>query len=256
MSTTNTNTAVTKKIDDIAAKALEIFNGADMDFEKELSVAQAMGDMRKLLTPQVMEPVMALMNSPLGFMTDQNPATRNDARPYSVEVVRDCFIEAKLRGFHAVGNEFNIIAGRFYGAKAGMIRKVNSFPGVSGVKDTYEVPRLVGDKGAIVKCKITWVRDGKPDGLEREFPVKVNQYMGSDAILGKCQRKLYAAALSHLTGKPTPDGEVGETPDAPPQEVPKPVFGTSTTVAADSASLSELEKSKILAKEKAEAANG
>jgi hypothetical protein len=201
---------VARKIDDIASKALEIFNGADMDFEKELAVAQAMGDMRALLTPQVMAPVMALMNSPLGFMTDQNPLTRNDARPYSVEVVRDCFIEAKLRGFHALGNEFNIIAGRFYGAKAGIVRKVLSFPGVTDVKDTYEVPRLMPDKGgALVKCKITWKRDGNPDSLERDFPVKVNQYMGSDAILGKCTRKLFAAALSHLTGKATPDGEAG-----------------------------------------------
>lgn len=243
-----------KKIDEIAQATLEIFNGSDMDFERELAVASAMGDMRALLTPEMMKPVMALMNSPLGFMTDRNPATSDrQVTPYAVEVVRDCVIEAKLRGYHVVGNEFNIIAGRFYGAKNGVVRKVLTHPGVADVKDTYEVPRLVGDKGAIVKCKITWVRDGKPDGLERDFPVKVNSFMGSDAILGKATRKLFAAALSRLTGKAVPEGEAGDEPSVATPAPEKPVFHTKPATETQTPSaMSDEEKAAAVAREQAE----
>src|SRR5699024_6704028 len=124
----------------------------------------------------------------------------NPMIPYSVEVVRECFIESKLRGFHAVGNEWNIIAGRFYACKSGFRRQVTQWPGLTDFKDNYEVPRLIGDKGAVVKCRATWNKEGIAQSIEREIPVRVNHGMGSDAILGKAQRKLLAAVHDRLTG--------------------------------------------------------
>lgn len=247
---------VARKIDEIAAKALEIFNGADMDFEKELAVAQAMTDMRALLTPQAMAPVMALMNSPLGFLTDRDPKNQdrngNAMTPYGVDVVRDCVIESKLRGYHVVGNEFNIISGRFYAAKNGIRRKVTTFKGVTDFKDTYEVPRVIGDKGAIVKCRAVWKKDGIADALDREIPVKVNSFMGSDAILGKAERKLLKSVHDRLSGTITPDGEVDEDDIAPVREVPataKPAFGTDTTAKPSTTTAPKTEpKSRIPSK--------
>src|SRR4051812_23283034 len=104
-----------KKIDTIAKGAVDLFKEAG-SFEAEIAVAETMGEMRSLLTGEVMQPILALMNTDLGFRTDRDAKVQpkdkdgNPMMPYAVEVVRDCVIEAKLRGFHVVGNEFNIIA--------------------------------------------------------------------------------------------------------------------------------------------------
>lgn len=221
-----------KRIDQIASGALELFKQAG-SFEAELAIAQAVSDLRAVLTPEVMQPVMALMNTDLGFRTDRDPRVTprdkdgNPMSPYTVDVVRECFIESKLRGFHSVGNEWNIIAGKFYACKNGLRRKVMAYPGVTDFKDTYDVPRTVADRGAIVKCRALWKKDGVEGSLEREFPIRVNAYMGSDAILGKAQRKLLAAVHDRLAGLVTPEGDVNDEviPAAPAAE---PKFGAQT----------------------------
>src|SRR4051794_38820181 len=121
-----------KAIDEIALQAAGVFGKAE-SFAEELALAQAMTDIKALLTPEVMRPIMALMNSDLGFRTDKDPSVWNKRdnkynEAYSVDVVRNVVIEARLRGFHTINNEFNIIAGRFYGTKNGFIRKVITHP--------------------------------------------------------------------------------------------------------------------------------
>ena len=193
--------AAAKEIDSISLRASEAFGGAE-SFEKELTVAQAVVDLRLALTDEVMIPIMALMNTPLGFKTDQDPnkpsANNPQPKPYSVAQVREFFIESRFRGFHIVGNECNIIAGNFYGCAAGFERLVKKNPGVSNFKDFYEVPRMVSDKGAVIKCKAEWNQNGQPQTLEREFAIRVNAGMGADAIGGKAKRKLFAAVHGRL----------------------------------------------------------
>lgn len=189
-------------------------------FERELAVATAVQQMRDALTPAVMSEVMALMNTSIGFDTDKNPKKSPDVEPYSPEVVRDCFIESRLRGFHVVGKEFTIIAGNFYAGVNGLDRIVRTHKKVANFRDTYEVPRSIGDKGALVKCKAEWLQaddaGGKqPQTLEREFAVRVNAGQGADAICGKAKRKLLAAVLSRLTGQIVPEGDADDVPLAP-----------------------------------------
>jgi hypothetical protein len=234
------NTAVSKvseaavNIDRISTAAMEAFSNAE-SFVKELKVAQAVVDLRLALTEEIMAPIMALMNTSLGFKTDQDPArpSQNNPQPtaYSLEVVRNVFIESRLRGFHCVGNEFNIIAGNFYGTLAGFERQVKQHKNTQGerdvtdVKDFYEVPRMAGDgRGAIVKCRCDWRQDATPQFLEREFAVRVNAGMGADAITGKAKRKLFAAVHGRLTGVVTPEGD---TADTAPIEVKATVVETA-----------------------------
>src|SRR5207248_1658358 len=73
-----------------------------------------------------------------------------------------------------------------------------------------DVPRLVSEKGAVVKCRAEWKQEGTSQVLEREFAIRVNSGMGTDAIIGKATRKLYAAICERLSGKVTPEGEAGE----------------------------------------------
>lgn len=222
--------ALAREIDATAAGAVELFQGAG-SFEKEIQLASAMRDLRELLTPEVMAPIMSLMNSPLGFVTDRDPArpTRDgEVKPYSVEVVRDCVIESKLRGFHTIGNEFNIIAGRFYAAKNGFRRKLTdgkSFPGLRDFRDSYDVPRLMGDKGAIVKCRASWTMNGKPETFEAEFAIRVNSMMGADAITGKAERKLCKRVHDLIAGTNTPEGEAGEDDLKPANATVEPKVG-------------------------------
>jgi hypothetical protein len=230
--------AVAKRIDEIAGSAMELFKSAG-GFESELAVAQAVSDLRAALTPELMQPITALMNTDLGFRTDRDPKTTpkdkdgNPMVPYSVEIVRECFIESKLRGFHSIGNEWNIIAGRFYACKNGFRRKVTQWSGVTDFKDFYEPPRVVGDKGALVKCRATWNKDGIAQSVEREIPVRVNFGMGSDAILGKAQRKLLAAVHDRLTGVVTPEGEANEEVEVQPGAAkPSPRFAEAKPAVA------------------------
>lgn len=228
--------AKAQHIDRIASQAMSVFEGAS-SFEQELAVAQSIRDLRAALTPDIMAPVMALMNTDLGFVTDRDPKKAKQGQSvqtYDVETVRDVLIEAKLRGFHAVGNEFNIIASRFYAARNGLKRRCETYPGVTDLKIVVGLPKMNGDT-ATVGIYAEWRKDGvedklmAPGGKPLEVAVKVNAYMGPDAVVGKAERKIYKRILDRLSGKVTPDGEVGDaelqnakniTPPPPPPTAP------------------------------------
>src|SRR5579871_1767237 len=150
--------SVAKQIDELTKGALTQFDDAG-DFASELAVATTVQDMRLLLTDEVMAPVMALMNTDIGFRTDRDPKQTNKQTgqpniPYAVNIVRDAFIESRLRGFHLVGNEFNIIAGRFYACKNGFERKVKEL--TKGTCEiSIDVPQMQPGS-ARVKCRATW----------------------------------------------------------------------------------------------------
>ena len=202
-----------KQLDKIAAtytSALVVTD--DSPFSSALTLSQGITALRELLDDGIMREVMKLADTPLGFLTDRGPTARNrdgsPVSPYQMGEVRDAIIEAALRGFRVAGNEFNIISGRFYGAKSGLHRKVITYPGVTDFRETLGIPKLMGDRGAIVTAGATWLKNGVKDELSREFAIRVNAAMGTDAILGKLQRKLYAAVLNRLSGIFTPEGEV------------------------------------------------
>jgi len=219
-----------KQLDALAADYGKALATPENPFSSVITLAVAMGQLRELLTPDVMAPVMNLMNSPLGFLTDRTGKAnwKGEAKPlYMESEVKDCLIEATLRGFAPVGNEFNIIAGRFYAAKAGLRRKVTQFPGLANFRDTYEIPRIAGEKGATVKCAASWSLAGKEDSIEREFAVKGDNYATSDSYCGKAERKLLHAVFQRISGVNIPEGDVSDIPMADAREVSsaKPSIG-------------------------------
>ena len=94
-------------------------------FRRAFAVAEAVYQLKALLTPEVMKPILNLQNTSLGFQTD-----RRDTG-YPLEVVKECLIDAVLSGVSPVGNEFNIIAGRAYITKNGMLHKLSTVDGLS-----------------------------------------------------------------------------------------------------------------------------
>lgn len=175
---------------------------------KGFAMANAVAEMKRLITKEIMESIVPLQNTSLGFRTDNKDG-------YSPAVVRDCFIEACLRGLNPVGNEFNIISGRCYITKEGFTRLLREMPGLTDLRLSFGVPKIMGDKGAVVTSAATWKFNGVADSIEREIPVKINAGMGSDAILGKAERKLRASIYSQITGSTPSDGEADDSDAIP-----------------------------------------
>jgi hypothetical protein len=202
------DTAVLGFADDIIGRGAALNQDSTLGpFRKAFGIAGAITMLHAAITDQHMRLLMPLQNRALGFLTDR------PKEGYSQEVVKECVIEAVLQGYLPTGNEFNIIAGRFYATKNGLARKVREFPGLADLRLNLLPPRAHGDGGAIVVATATWNREGKPDSITREIPVKVNSGMGPDAILGKATRKLLASVYGVLTGSEytVPDGEVDDT---------------------------------------------
>jgi len=185
--------------------------------ESALLMADAISKLRELITPAIMERVMSLMNSPLGFKTDR--PNKKNARPYSSEEVRECFIASLLNGVWPVGNEWNIISGNMYIAQNGYRRKVSEVPGLTDLHLSPGVPGLHNGR-QVVRYAATWKLNGVsdellgPDGKPgRVIPVAHDDYSSVDQLLGKAERKALKAIWHQIHGSDhtPPDGEVGES---------------------------------------------
>lgn len=183
-------------------------------FTAAINMSSAMGQLRAMLTDEIMEPIMALQSSALGFKTDKDkdpPSQR-----YPIEVVRDVLIEATLKGFRMIGNQTNIIAGRFYATKEGfedwMLRESRKGH-MTQFQDAYSVPKYVSDQEAHVNISASWTYKGKMDSFKDvTIAIRINKGQGADAILGKARRKLLARIYSRSTGLVIAEGDAGEPP--------------------------------------------
>lgn len=192
-----------------------------------MTLARATQTIRRLLTPAMMQDVMALMGSPLGFRTDRD---QEDAK-YPVEVVRDCLIVGVLRGARPVGNEINIIAGSCYLTKEAYARILSEYPGLTRLRLEVGVPKMVGDVGALVPCSASWLLDGVEDSIVCRgtvddpggpIAVRVNKRMGIDAIQGKAKSKLLRRVYERITGTRSPSIDDVDTIDAEFRPAPSP----------------------------------
>lgn len=236
------NTDIVKAIDDATTEiesALERCNTAALAalpaLKQAVTLAGGVQRLRRALSDEIMQRIfMPLQNSPLGFLTDQKAG-------YDVDTVRDCVIEAMIKGAQPVNNEFNIISGRCYIAKNGLKRMVMQWPGLTNLVVTPGVPVLAGDKGALIAMRATWNLNGERQELYRgqvkaedgsvddtRIAVRVNSGMGPDAIIGKAERKLYKAIFEMLTGHSVTldDGDAIDTVGQTVASNPAPVPGT------------------------------
>lgn len=196
-----------KKLDESAERyARELAAPIESRILRMVITSRALNDIRSQLTDSIMqEYVVPLMCSPLGFMCDRGPGCKNP-NPYTVGELREAVLQALLQDFRLTENEFNVIAGKFYGAQAGYRRKVREIPGLTNLEEIAGTP--VVEAGATkvrmaIRCKI----DGKPWELKdqegkpgRVFVIRVNEGMGADAVIGKAKRKALKAAYEEITG--------------------------------------------------------
>lgn len=179
--------------------------------QKALVLARYTRKIREMLSP-MMGDIIPLAGSPLGFKTDRDRKSEKDR--YSEEEILDVVTVALLKGFQLVGNEFNIIAGNFYGTKEGFERLVREFPGLRDLKLQVGAPVTSPDgKDAKVSYDASWNLNGKPDEIhcqltrqgndvlsDTRIVVRVNDFMGVDGILGKAKAKMLRRIYERLTG--------------------------------------------------------
>ena len=182
-------------------------------FQKAFMMAAGIKQLRHAITDEMMGLIMPLMNTSLGFKTDMDPSKKHwktgiAPTPYSKAVVKDCLIEATLRGVEVTGNQFNIIASNCYVTKEGMTHLLKNLPGLADLRLKFETPKVM-DGGGIVEASGTWTFQGVKSGYDpRNFAIKINKSQGVDAIIGKCERKLRKAIYEQITGVNMQDGAI------------------------------------------------
>lgn len=188
--------------------------------EQSIKLSKGVTALRKVLSEGVMkEFFMPIQGTRLGFQTD-----KDKDGGYDLATVREVLIEAFMRGFRPIGNELNVIAGQFYGAKNGYERIVREYPGLTDLRVELSVPEDAPKGNSLVSAHAVWFLNGVQDELwcavpdpavgrklDTRIPVRVNAGMGPDAVLGKATRKLYARIYAILTN--TSQSEAEADPD-------------------------------------------
>ncbi|GEM_PF-6072431 len=185
-------------------KGLALMSSVEGGFTRAVNMAESYTQLRAMLTPEVLKPIMALQGSSLGFKTD---------KIYGEDVVKDALIEGTIKGFYPVNNELNILAGRQYSTKEGFhgwFRRASEKGRCTFPIWKLSVPKMVSD-GAVVTGTISceWGKK-KIELTNEEIPIKVNERMGADAILGKAERKLFARLYARCTGQVASDGDLSD----------------------------------------------
>jgi hypothetical protein len=175
-----------------------------MGFEKAYLVSNAIAELKQLLTPEYMKPIMNLQGNKLGFKTD-----KDTSGGYPEAVVKNCLIEAVLFGLQPTGNQFNIIAGNMYATKEGCGYLLSKIPGLS-YDIIPELPRIKEGSGAVV-MNIEWTYGGKSNSKKIDIPIRVNNFMGTDAVIGKATRKARKWLYDTITGTEIPEGDITDT---------------------------------------------
>lgn len=175
-------------------------------FEKAYQIAKAAGELKTILNAEYMKPIMELQGNRLGFKTD-----KDTNGGYPVDVVKNCLIEAVLTGVQPFGNQFNIIAGNCYITKEGFGYLLKNMAGLS-YDITPQLPRINADKsGAAIVMDIEWTYGGVTKKKSLDIPVKMNSFMGTDAVIGKATRKARAWLFNTITGSEIADGDITDT---------------------------------------------
>lgn len=236
---------VGKQIDTIIDKCLPITSKQAHGFNEALVLAGGIKAMRDIFLNNdgIKENIEAMANTPLGFMTDRSPealaSSKKQLKPYTYHEIAECCIEAMLQGYRITGNEFNIIAGRFYPAKNGKYRKIIENEEISSFFFTTTSPAFATETRmnygkpdtvsiAKVQCFASWMQNNTSvkigyDEDKLVFKIKVNAFMGDDGVIGKALSKLFSRVLMRIEGIIIPestdiDGAQVILDDEPSQE--------------------------------------
>lgn len=210
--------AVVLRMNEAMTGLVAMGDDKEVDFGKVFKVAEKVRDLRALLAvPGVMDNIMPLMNTSIGFRTDR-PNERVKT-PYSVRDVAECTIVAASHGALPVGNEFNMLAGNCYLTKGFYGRHLRQMVKDGAIREfdvSHTVPKMDSTgRGALLTTTIRWQdRAGEAHEHKMDLGLRVNSGQGVDALWGKADRRAYHWLHDYLTGRSTPSGDVDSASEA------------------------------------------
>ena len=182
-----------------------IGNDSMLGFEKAYQIANAIDFLKANITDDYMKPIMAMQGTRLGFKTD-----KDNQAGYPISKVKECLIDAVLTGVQPYGNQFNIIAGNMYVTKEGYGHLLSKVKGLK-YSITPALPRISTEKAsAAVEMNIKWTFKGEEREEKVDFAIKVNSFMGADAVIGKATRKARAWLFNQVSDIEVTDGDVDD----------------------------------------------
>ena len=222
------------------AQSLDIVNNVAGAFETAIVVNK----LEAVLTDDVMKAVfMPLMNKKIGFLTDRDPSkpTKNNPHPvpYPISVVRTCIIDAAAVGLLPTGNQFNIISGTMYPAKAGFTALLAKMKQSMGLIYSFEFDAETTVKSAdpsyvAIPCKVSYKtnREDLKGIFKYVAMVKSNgETSTTDQLRGKTERKCKKAFVEFLAGMDLGEGD----PDGAVVDVPYTEVSSTTGAPANGA---------------------
>ena len=174
------------KIEAVSNKYLFEKLNVEGELQKAVLISQGIRQLREIVTDEVMAPIMHLMGSRLGFVTDK------DEKPekYTIAQVKEVVIEGLLNGVFPYNNQFNIITAKLYIAKNGYTYKISKLQGITDFKWNHFLLNKTDGGHHWVGFKGAWKKDGIANSLDGEIPVKKYSTDGPDVVMGKAERKL------------------------------------------------------------------
>lgn len=185
--------------------------------EKALVVANAMQIIDQCLTPEIMEPIMRLQGSKLGFKTDKDIVRDENNRyvkgpGYPLDIVKNCFIEMSIAGLQPVGNQWNIIGGNAYVTKEGGAVLLDCIPYLQDFSIEHEeVTQSADKKSAVVKTKVSWTIDSEEKTKVLSHTIKSDAYATHDSLTGKADRKCRIWLYNKIKKANIADGDAGDS---------------------------------------------
>ena len=220
-----------------ATQAVQGFSAASTgSILAQLEVAANIEQLRILFDdPQIKARIVALQDAPIGFRTDKDPKIKNYKTnqyntPYPYDVVKDAVIEASLRGLQLVGNQFNIIAGRFYCTKEGFEGLIRKLDYVADFRPIIGVPQAKNG-GVIIDCSASWTQNGNKRDIQASIPIKENSTGTADQYIGKATRKLLKRCYEMMTGNSINDGDTEDAQSLPLNVVSPAIAAAASPVA-------------------------
>ncbi|MBE6319647.1 MAG: hypothetical protein E7075_01650 [Bacteroidales bacterium] len=194
------------------AGQLQLVNNVGAAF----AAAEVVSLVREALSDEVMEKVfMPLMNTKIGFLTDRTGKARagkQALQPYSVDIVRDCIIDATMYGLLTVGNQFNIIAERMYPTKEGYthLLKKHITDAIYSTGFPVKQEKSAMDQEFVVipaHAKYVIIRTGEEKELKMNVYLRKDSYSTVDQLRGKAERRLKKQIYENITGMDMGDAD-------------------------------------------------
>lgn len=189
--------------------------------ERAMVTAVSLVKIKQALGGKILQNViMPLMNSPIGFDTDKNPAKGYNGQLYPPAVVLDCAAEAFLRGLPLTGNAWNIIAGNCYARKEGFEILLGTVCKFTARAEVPEIGQDLYNNGGYVTVPVSvqYKLLGAPEEEDNQrfhgmYSCRLNKRnaVAVENLEGKAKRKAYRDLWAHLTGSLLADAdELGE----------------------------------------------